>query len=86
MWWKFWNRKGKLEAGGKTATGTRNAEARLARLSEVHLRRELLALQRVVGNQAVLRLLGLAEGASGRPMPLLPLKQGRQASSDRRDV
>lgn len=86
MWWKFWKRKRKLEAGGETATGTRNAEARLARRSEVHLRRELLALQRVVGNQAVLRLLGLAEGASGLPMSLLHLKQGREAGLDRRDV
>ena len=86
MWWKFWKRKDELEAGGETATGTRNAEARLARLSEVILRRELLALQRVVGNQAVLRLLGLGEGASGRPMPLLHLKRGRQSSSGRSDV
>jgi hypothetical protein len=62
MDWKFWKRKRKraLDAAGRTGARTR-AETPFAQLPKPYAQRELIALQRYAGNQAVLRLLGLRE-------------------------
>jgi hypothetical protein len=62
MEWKFWKRKSKRELDGPRRNGARTrAEAPFTQLPKPYTHRELIALQCVVGNQAVLRLLGLRE-------------------------
>jgi hypothetical protein len=56
MDWKFWKRNHKRALDGQRGNDARTrAESPFAQLPK----RELIALQRAAGNQAVLRLLGL---------------------------
>lgn len=58
MKWKFWKRKSDANDRRKpTARG--RTENPFARLANPYAQRQLIALQRVAGNQAVLQLLGV---------------------------
>jgi hypothetical protein len=59
MEWKFWRRKGKRELDGSGRNARTHVETPFAQLARIYGQRELIALQRVVGNQAVLKLLGV---------------------------
>jgi hypothetical protein len=61
MEWKFWRRKSKGELDGTSRNARTPAESPFAQLAKTYGQRELIALQRVVGNQAVLKLLGVRE-------------------------
>ena len=61
MQWKFWRRKGKRELDGPSRNARTLADTPFAQLAKTYGQREIIALQRVVGNQAVLKLLGVRE-------------------------
>jgi hypothetical protein len=61
MDWKFWRRKTKREWDGPGGNARTPAESPFAQLARTYGQREVIALQRVVGNQAVLKLLGVRE-------------------------
>jgi hypothetical protein len=67
MNWKFWKRgkASRKETSSPKATRTTFAD-RFSRLPEAYAQQQILALQRVVGNSAVLRLLGFADGVAAK--------------------
>jgi hypothetical protein len=72
MEWKFWRRKGKRELDGPGRNARTRMETPFAQLARTYGQRELIALQRVVGNQAVLKLLGLQESSLASDFALQP--------------
>lgn len=65
MDWKFWKRRRKStkETSEQRAART-NAAERFAWLPKSYAQQQILALQRIVGNAAVLRLLGVSDSKS----------------------
>ena len=80
MQWKFWRRKGKRELDGPSRNARTLADTPFAQLAKTYGQRELIALQRVVGNQAVLKLLGVQDSRSASDSALQRVEVGLQRS------
>jgi hypothetical protein len=63
--WKFWKRskKSKTQSAEERSVRTNSAD-RFSRLPKAYAQQQILALQRIVGNRAVLRLLGVNDGVA----------------------
>jgi hypothetical protein len=62
MQWKFWKRRQKPSANGFNGNTTQENSQTQAWLPLAGSQKELLALQRTIGNQAVLQLLTPRKG------------------------